>query len=73
MVIHSGTKYICGHADLVMGFVITNSKEIYDKLFFLAFATGPTPSPFDCYLALRSLKTLKVRVEGINANAMKVA
>ena len=73
MVMHSGTKYLCGHADLVMGFVITNSKEIYDKLFFYGFAIGPVPGPFDCYLALRSLKTLKVRVEGINKSAQAVA
>lgn len=69
MVVHSGTKYLCGHADLVMGFVITNNKEIYDKLFFYGFAIGPVPGPFDCYMALRSLKTLKVRIEGINKNA----
>lgn len=52
MVVHSGTKYLCGHADLVMGFVITNNKEIYDKLFFYGFAIGPVPGPFDCYMAL---------------------
>jgi len=69
IVVHSGTKYLCGHADVVMGFIITSNKEIYDKLFFLAYTMGPIPGPFDCYLALRSLKTLPVRMEAINRNA----
>ena len=66
IVIHSATKYLGGHADIVMGFVITNNKELFDKIFFYGFAIGPVPSPFDCYLVLRSLKTLKVWMEGIN-------
>jgi len=73
IVIHSGTKYLCGHADLVMGFIITNNKEVFDRLFFYAYAIGPVPSPFDCYLALRSLKTLAVRMEAINSNAQRIA
>lgn len=73
MVVHSGTKYLGGHADLVMGFIITNNKELYDKIYFFGFAIGPIPSPFDCYLVLRSLKTLKVRMHAINDNAQKVA
>jgi len=73
MVVHSGTKYLGGHADLVMGFIITNNKELYDKIYFFGFAIGPIPSPFDCYLVLRSLKTLKVRMHAINENAQKIA
>lgn len=73
IVMHSGTKYLAGHADVVMGFVITNNKEIYDKLFFYGYAIGPVPSPFDCYLVLRSLKTLKIRMEAINNNAQRIA
>lgn len=60
IVVHSGTKYLCGHSDLVMGFAITNNKEIYDKLAFYSMSTGPVPNAMDCYFALRSLKTLSL-------------
>lgn len=56
-----------------MGFAMTNSDKLYEKLNFFTFATGPVPSPFDCYLVLRSLKTLKIRMEAINKNALKMA
>ena len=56
-----------------MGFAMTNSDKLYEKLNFFTFATGPVPSPFDCYLVLRSLKTLKIRMEAINKNAQKMA
>ena len=70
IVVHSATKYIGGHSDIVMGALITNNKDIYDKLYFLLYAIGPIPSPFDCYLACRSLKTLPVRMKQIGENAL---
>jgi len=66
---HSATKYLGGHADVVMGFIITNDTKLFERIFFYGFAIGPIPSPFDCYLVLRSLKTLKVRLHAINNNA----
>jgi len=73
MVVHSCTKYIGGHTDLLMGAICLNDKELYDKLLFTAKSFGPSPSPFDCYNALRSLKTLKIRVETTVKNAYVVA
>lgn len=55
---NSCTKYIGGHSDLLMGSMTTNNKELNDKLFFNVKSMGGVPSPFECYLALRSLKTL---------------
>lgn len=73
IVIHSATKYLGGHSDLVMGAILTNNKEMYDKLFFLLYSIGSTPSPFDCYLVCRSLKTLSIRMEKIGENALSIA
>mmetsp|Transcript_46232 Transcript_46232/g.53556 ORF Transcript_46232/g.53556 Transcript_46232/m.53556 type:complete len:434 (-) Transcript_46232:2-1303(-) len=73
MVVHSCTKYIGGHTDVLMGAICLNDKELYDKLFFTAKSFGPSPSPYDCYNALRSLKTLKVRMEASVRNAYVVA
>ena len=63
MVVHSVTKYINGHSDVVMGVVCTNDEEIYKSLRFTQNGVGAVPSPFDCYLAHRGLKTLHVRME----------
>ena len=77
IVINSATKYIGGHCDLVMGTITVNTKELYDKLYFISKSFGGCPSPFDCYLALRGLKTLKLRMEahcksaGIIANYLE--
>jgi len=73
LVIHSVTKYLNGHSDVVMGAVITNDEELYSRLKFLQNSIGAVPSPFDCYLALRGVKTLAVRMELHAANAMAVA
>jgi len=59
---HSLTKYIGGHSDFVMGATIFKDKELHDKVYFAAYSLGANPSPFDCYLALRGLKTLELRV-----------
>ncbi|KAG0429959.1 hypothetical protein HPB47_023138 [Ixodes persulcatus] len=71
--VHSLTKYMNGHSDVVMGAVITNDKKIYDRLRFFQNAAGAVPSPFDCFLANRGLKTLPVRMERHMENGLKVA
>ena len=69
MVVHSITKYIGGHSDVVMGAIMLNDKALYDRLFFTIKSIGSGASPFDCYLALRGSKTLAVRVERAMQNA----
>ena len=69
----SVTKYIGGHSDVVGGVVATNSDEIHAKLRFLQNSLGGVPSPFDCYLALRGLKTLHVRMDRHAQNAQAIA
>jgi cystathionine gamma-lyase len=73
MVVHSITKYIGGHSDVVMGAIMLNDKALYDRLFFTIKSIGSGASPFDCYLALRGSKTLHVRVERAMENAKKIA
>jgi len=63
LVVHSVTKYINGHSDVVMGIVCTNDHDLYTKLRFIQNGIGAVPSPFDCYLAHRGLKTLHIRME----------
>lgn len=73
IVVHSVTKYINGHSDVVMGVVATSSDSIYEKLKFLQNSIGAVPAPFDCYMALRGLKTLHLRMERHAQNALEVA
>ena len=73
LVVHSCTKYIGGHSDVIGGTVITNSAELEEKLRFIQKAVGAVPSPWDCFLLLRSTKTLHVRVERHCLNARAVA
>jgi cystathionine beta-lyase/cystathionine gamma-synthase len=73
IVVHSTTKYIGGHSDLIGGAVITSNADIYEKLKFVQNAVGAVPGMFDCWLLLRSVKTLAVRMERHNSNAMKIA
>jgi len=73
IVIHSMTKFINGHSDVVGGAVMMNSQEIKDKLFFYQNAIGPCQSPFDSWLVIRGIKTLALRMKTHAANAMKVA
>ena len=56
-----------------MGAIITNSSELHERLFFLSMSIGAVPSPMDCYFVMRSLKTLKIRVEAIGRSALQVA
>lgn len=73
IVVHSVTKYINGHSDVVMGVVCTNDEEIYKQLRFTQNGVGAVPSPFDCYLAHRGLKTLHLRMEASAKNAYAIA
>ena len=73
IVMHSATKYINGHCDVVMGLAATNNKELFERLQFLQNAIGAVPSPFDCYLVHRGIKTLHLRMERHCENAMKIA
>ncbi len=63
VVVHSVTKYLGGHSDLVGGAIVTSDEELAERLAFLQNAVGAVPGPMDCYLALRGLKTLAVRME----------
>jgi cystathionine gamma-lyase len=72
-VVHSVTKYLNGHSDVVGGALVTNNAELADRLAFLQNAMGAVPSPFDCYMVLRGLKTLGVRVRQQTATALWIA
>jgi cystathionine beta-lyase/cystathionine gamma-synthase len=73
LVLHSTTKYIGGHADIVGGALCLNDEGLYERLKFLQNAAGATPSPFDCFLTLRGLKTLAVRMREHEKNATRIA
>jgi cystathionine beta-lyase/cystathionine gamma-synthase len=73
VVVHSTTKYLGGHSDLIGGFAATNDPTIAERLFFLQKSLGAVPGPFDCWLVLRGLKTLAVRMRQHCANAEAVA
>ncbi|MFZ5432810.1 MAG: trans-sulfuration enzyme family protein, partial [Calditrichota bacterium] len=73
LVMHSMTKYLNGHSDVVMGALITNDAELYEQLKYIQNAVGGVPAPFDCFLALRGLKTLAVRMQRHQENAFDVA
>jgi cystathionine gamma-lyase len=73
IVMESATKYIGGHSDVLMGITCTNNKEIHDRMAFIQKNLGAVPSPFECYLAIRGLKTLSIRLERQNSNAMAIA
>jgi len=74
LVVHSATKYLNGHSDVVGGIVITGSnKEVTDRMGFLQNAIGSVPSPFDCFLILRGVKTLAVRMDRSASNALEIA
>jgi cystathionine beta-lyase/cystathionine gamma-synthase len=73
VVVHSSTKYIGGHSDVVGGAIVTNDDELERKLRFHQNAVGAVPSPFDCWLLLRGIKTLALRVERQSQNAMEIA
>lgn len=73
VVVHSITKYIAGHSDVIMGAIILNDDALAERLSFLQNATGPVPGPQDCFLALRGIKTLHVRMDRHCENATRIA
>ena len=73
IVFHSATKYLAGHSDVVLGVAVTSDDEIAERLRFLQNAMGGVPGPLDCFLVLRGLRTLHLRVERHQANAKAVA
>lgn len=73
IVLHSATKYLGGHSDLIHGAVITNREDIAERLRFLQNAVGAVPGPQDCFLLLRGIKTLHLRVERSCQNAARIA
>jgi cystathionine gamma-synthase len=73
VVLHSTTKYLGGHSDVVGGFVATNDPTVAERLRFLQKSLGAVPGPFDCWLVLRGLKTLSVRMREHCENARRVA
>jgi cystathionine gamma-synthase len=73
IVVHSATKFIAGHSDVVMGAIVTKSDQLYDVLKGRRDLTGAVPGPFEAFLALRGLRTLPLRVERSQANAAELA
>jgi len=73
LVLHSATKYIGGHSDVIGGLIATRSDELAEKLRFHQNAAGAVPSPFDCFLVMRGMRTLAVRMERASANALVLA
>ena len=73
IVVHSGTKFLGGHNDTRAGFLVTNNEEVRDRLRFLIKTTGAGLAPFDCWLILRGMKTLGIRMERSQENAIRIA
>ncbi|MBA2607450.1 MAG: PLP-dependent transferase [Actinobacteria bacterium] len=73
VVVHSSTKYLGGHSDVVGGAVVVNDDALADKIRFLQNAAGAVPAPFDCWLVLRGIRTLAIRVERQQENARAIA
>ena len=73
IVMHSATKYIAGHSDVVIGAIVVNDSILHEKLSFIQNASGATPGPMDCFLTLRGIKTLHLRMQRHSENAEKIA
>ncbi|HLZ16686.1 MAG TPA: aminotransferase class I/II-fold pyridoxal phosphate-dependent enzyme, partial [Cyclobacteriaceae bacterium] len=73
IVMHSVTKYLGGHSDVVMGALVVNEEKLKDELYFIANSCGAVPGPQDCFLVLRGVKTLHLRMERHCLNGRKVA
>jgi cystathionine beta-lyase/cystathionine gamma-synthase len=73
IVVHSMTKYLGGHSDTVGGFVATNDPTVAERLYFLQKSLGAIPGPFDCWLVLRGIKTLAIRMQKHSENARQIA
>lgn len=73
LVLHSATKFLCGHSDVTAGVIVAKQKHLADEIAFLQNAEGSALGPFDCFLLLRGLKTLKLRIDAQQRNAEAVA
>jgi len=73
IVMHSATKYLGGHSDVIMGALVVNDSQLAEKLFFIQKASGAIPGPMDCFLVLRGIKTLHIRVQRHCENGKQVA
>jgi len=73
IVMHSATKYIAGHSDVIIGAVVLNDENLHKNLSFIQNASGATPGPMDCFLTLRGIKTLHLRMQRHSENAEKIA
>lgn len=73
IVSHSCSKYLGGHSDIIMGAIMTSNEKLYSQLKFFQNSLGITPSTFDCHLMIRSIKTLQIRVNAQEANAIQLA
>ena len=73
VVMHSATKFIGGHSDILAGALVTNDSKLAEKLYFVQKSCGAVPSPFDCWLLLRSTKTMELRVQRQSDNAKEIA
>jgi len=73
IVMHSSTKYLNGHSDVIGGILICNNNKLIEDLRFIQMSVGAVPAPFDCWLIQRSLKTLSVRMKAHNSNAFEIA
>jgi len=73
VVLHSTTKYLNGHSDVIGGALVTNDSDLYEKLNYNHFCVGGVPGPFDCFLVLRGLKTLALRMKRHEENALEIA
>jgi cystathionine beta-lyase/cystathionine gamma-synthase len=73
VVVHSTTKYIGGHSDMIGGALMTSDDKLFEQLKFVQFAAGAIPAPFECFLMHRSIKTLPVRMQQHEKNALAVA
>lgn len=73
IVMHSATKYLSGHSDVIQGALIINDKALRDELYFIQKSCGAVPGPMDCFLVLRGIKTLGIRMERHSENGEKIA
>ena len=73
IVMHSATKYLGGHSDVVMGALVMNSKSLYEQLHFILNSCGANPGPMDCFLVIRGIKTLHLRMKAHCENGAEVA
>jgi len=73
IVMHSVTKYLGGHSDVVMGALVTNSDKLHEQLYFILNSCGANPGPMDCFLVMRGIKTLHLRMERHCYNGRKIA